>query len=126
MIINAYVEHVALRVKDIQWHIDFFSDVLGMQVSRQTAVGEPLQIWLQGGIQLIECADTEYVSRGQLGHLGIVVDNLDDALERAYSWGVTALPKGRNWFALPEGVWVELMAGKSQEIIDVLAINTKK
>ena len=29
---KAYVEHVAVRVKDIHWHIKFFYDVLGMDV----------------------------------------------------------------------------------------------
>ena len=27
---KAYLEHVAIWVKDIQWHIRFFADVLGM------------------------------------------------------------------------------------------------
>ena len=30
--IRAYVEHVAIRVKDIHWHIRFFYEVLGMDV----------------------------------------------------------------------------------------------
>jgi catechol-2,3-dioxygenase len=29
---KAYVEHVAIRVKDIHWHIKFFYEVLGMDV----------------------------------------------------------------------------------------------
>ena len=29
---KAYVEHVAIRVKDIHWHIRFFHEVLGMDV----------------------------------------------------------------------------------------------
>lgn len=29
---RAYVEHVAVRVSDIHWHIKFFYEVLGMDV----------------------------------------------------------------------------------------------
>ena len=32
MAVKAYVEHVAVRVKDIHWHIKFFHEVLGMDV----------------------------------------------------------------------------------------------
>ena len=35
---RAYVEHVAVRVRDIHWHIQFFYEVLGMDV-REDAEG---------------------------------------------------------------------------------------
>ena len=33
---KAYVEHVAVRVRDIDWHVDFFREVLGMSIREET------------------------------------------------------------------------------------------
>ena len=44
---KSYVEHVAVRVKDIHWHIRFFREVLGMTI-RDTdgPEGDPLKCQL--------------------------------------------------------------------------------
>ena len=31
---KAYVEHVGVTVKDIEWDVKFFRDVLGMEITR--------------------------------------------------------------------------------------------
>ena len=36
---KAYVEHVAIWVKDIHWHIRFFEEVLGMTTARMKRPG---------------------------------------------------------------------------------------
>jgi catechol 2,3-dioxygenase-like lactoylglutathione lyase family enzyme len=47
---RSYVEHVAVRVKDIQWHIRFFREVLGMTVHEVDGSADaPKQIWTIGG-----------------------------------------------------------------------------
>ncbi len=48
------VDHVALRVADIDWNIRFFEEVLDMPVRETEGPREvPRQAWLRGGIQLI-------------------------------------------------------------------------
>ena len=37
-------------------------------------------------------------------------EDLDACLEAAYARGVRALPKGRNWIELPDGLQIEGMA----------------
>ena len=59
---KAYVEHVAIRVKDIKWHMKFFYDVLDMDVrevdvSDGSDANEPRQYWTIGGVQLMHSPD---------------------------------------------------------------------
>lgn len=37
---GAYLEHMALRVKDLDWHINFFKNIFDMQVTME--MGESL------------------------------------------------------------------------------------
>jgi catechol 2,3-dioxygenase-like lactoylglutathione lyase family enzyme len=47
---QSYVEHVAIRVKDIHWHIRFFREVLGMTLREvQGSDDAPKQVWAIGG-----------------------------------------------------------------------------
>ena len=51
---KSYVEHVAVRVKDIQWHINFFYEALGMDVREIDGdPASPRQYWTIGGMQLM-------------------------------------------------------------------------
>ena len=51
---RAYLEHVALRVKDIHWHIRFFREALGMEMREVDGDPEsPNQYWTLGGLQFI-------------------------------------------------------------------------
>ena len=106
---SSYLQHTAIRVRDIQWHIRFFEEALGMPVaSRQGPEDAPVQVWLVGGLQLI--ADPAYEEpEGRLAHLGIMTGDLELAIEEVYQWDVTELPQGHNWFTLPDGLSIELM-----------------
>jgi catechol 2,3-dioxygenase-like lactoylglutathione lyase family enzyme len=78
---RAYCEHVAIRVKDIDWHLRFFREALGMDIRDELAAGggNPRQVWTVRGIQLI--ADPGFAGpEGRLAHLGIMVEDLDEAL----------------------------------------------
>jgi catechol 2,3-dioxygenase-like lactoylglutathione lyase family enzyme len=132
---KAYVEHVAIRVKDIKWHMKFFYDVLDMDV-RQVDVSdgsdpnEPRQYWSVGGVQLINSPSFEAPpsnDSGWLAHLGIMVEDLEEALRRAEPFGVKALPQGRNWLQLPDGLAIELMqAEPASAVAQALAVNPRK
>lgn len=123
---RSYVEHVAVRVKDIGWHIRFFRDALGMPIREADGPGDhPRQIWTVGGMQLV--ADPDFAGpEGRLAHLGVMTEDLDAALAAAYAWeGVSALPQGRNWLALPDGLCVELIQATGNAVASVLAIDPR-
>jgi catechol 2,3-dioxygenase-like lactoylglutathione lyase family enzyme len=122
---KSYVEHVAVRVKDIHWHIRFFREVLGMTV-RQTdgPADDPAQYWSLGGMQLI--ADLGFEGpEGRLAHLGIMVEDLEEALQAAQAFGVSEMPQGRNWLRLPDGLAVELMQASGNAVAEALAVNPR-
>jgi catechol 2,3-dioxygenase-like lactoylglutathione lyase family enzyme len=122
---KSYVEHVAIKVKDIDWHIRFFHDVLGMAAREIAATeGKPKKVWTIGGMQFNEDPDFNG-PEGRMDHLGIMVDNLDKVLAEASRWGVRELPMGRNWIALPDGLELELMQAHGNAVAEALAINPR-
>lgn len=122
---KSYVEHVAVRVKDIHWHIRFFREVLGMQMREvDGTVESPRQFWTLGGMQLMSDPDFEG-PEGRLAHLGIMVEDLEAALREAEGWGVTQMPQGPNWLRLPDGLAVELIQASGNSVAEVLAIDPR-
>lgn len=121
----AYVEHVAIRVADIQWHIRFFREVLGMEMREiDGPADDPRQFWTVGGIQLM--ADPEHRGpEGRLAHLGIMVEDQADAVARAQAFGVRQLPQGYGWIALPDGLELELIQAAPGSVAKVLAIDPR-
>ena len=122
---RSYVEHVAVRVRDIDWHIRFFRDVLGMTIREETSAGQnPYQFWTIGGMQLM--SDPSFAGpEGRLVHLGIMTENLDEALAEAAQWGVSELPQGRNWLALPDGLQLELIQAHGNGVAEALAAKSR-
>jgi len=123
---RSYVEHVAVRVRDIDWHIRFFREVLGMPIREVDGPADnPRQIWTIGGVQLM--ADTAFEGpEGRLAHLGVMTEDLEAALAEAYRWdGVTAMPQGRNWLALPDGLCVEILQATGEAVASALAVDPR-
>ena len=122
---KSYVEHVAIKVKDIDWHLRFFREVLGMEV-RETMgpAGKIEKAWTLGGMQFN--ADPDFKgSEGRMAHLGIMVEDLDAVLAEAGKWGVRELPMGRNWLALPDGLELELMQAHGNAVAEALAVRPR-
>lgn len=122
---QSYVEHVAVRVRDIDWHIRFFRDALGMPVRQvDGAADAPRQVWTVGGVQLI--ADPAFAGpEGRLAHMGVMTEDLEAALAEVYRWGVRELPQGRNWVALPDGLSIEIMQASGGAVARSLAIDPR-
>ena len=122
---RSYVEHVAVRVKDIQWHIRFFREALGMSIREVDGPADsPKQIWTVGGVQLI--ADPDFAGpEGRLAHLGVMTEDLEAALREVYTWGVSEMPQGRNWVALPDGLSVELIQASRDSVACALAVDPR-
>jgi catechol 2,3-dioxygenase-like lactoylglutathione lyase family enzyme len=122
---KSYVEHVAVRVSDIAWHIRFFKDVLGMSLREvQGPEDAPQQVWTIGGMQLI--ADPDFNGpEGRLAHLGIMTEDIEQALCEAQAWGVKVMAQGRNWLALPDGLVVELIQAQPNSVAEALAVKAR-
>ncbi len=122
---RSYVEHAAVRVKDIQWHIRFFREALGMTLREVEGTAEaPSQVWTVGGVQLIH--DPSFAGpEGRIAHLGIMTEDLDSALNEAYARGAKQLPQGRNWIALPDGLALELIQAKNDAVDRALAVDPR-
>ena len=122
---RAYLEHVAIWVKDIHWHIKFFHDVLGMQLREvQGTLEQPIQYWTLGGMQFIAKPDFAE-PEGRLGHLGVMCEDLEAALALAAPFGVQEMPQGRNWLRLPDGLAVELIQASPGAVAQALAVNPR-
>ena len=123
---KAYVEHVAIWVRDIHWHIRFFREVCGMAMREvQGTVENPEQYWTLGGLQFI--AKPDFAGpEGRLAHLGVMCDDLEAALAAARAFGVTEMPQGRNWLRLPDGLAVELIQASPGAVAQALAVNPRQ
>jgi catechol 2,3-dioxygenase-like lactoylglutathione lyase family enzyme len=122
---KAYIEHAAIRVKDIDWHVRFFRDVLGMTIRDVDGdPNAPRQVWSIGGLQLM--ADPDFAGpEGRLAHLGVMAEDQQAVLSEARAWGVKELPQGRNWLALPDGLNVEIIQASGNSVAESLAINPR-
>jgi len=123
---SAYLEHVAIWVRDIQWHIRFFEQVLGMTMREADGpAGAPRQYWTLGGLQFIHQPDFDG-PEGRLAHLGVMCADLEVALAAARSFDVTEMSQGRNWLRLPDGLAVELIQARPAACVaQALAINPR-
>ena len=122
---KGYLEHSAIFVRDMDWHIKFFEAVFGMGVRSKSMNGDQIaQVWLYGGMQLTRKNDYE---GGEFGfnHLGVMVEELDKAVDEAYKWGVTEMPQGRNWVRTPEGIGIEIMKAENNAVEKALAIDPR-
>ena len=124
-IAKAYVEHVAVFVRDIHWHIRFFREVLGMTMREVDGnAAEPRQYWTLGGLQFI--AQPDFAGpEGCLAHLGVMCEDVQAAIAAAHRFGVTELPQGHNWLRLPDGLALELIQAKNDAVARVLAIDPR-
>jgi len=123
---KSYVEHVAIRVADIHWHVRFFREVFGMDIRATDGPrDDPRQVWTVGGVQLM--ADPGFAGpEGRLAHLGVMTEDLEAALAKACAWeGVTAMAQGRNWLALPDGLCVEVMQATGNSVAAALAVDAR-
>jgi catechol 2,3-dioxygenase-like lactoylglutathione lyase family enzyme len=126
---KSYIEHVAIRVADIQWHIKFFDEALGMDVREIDGdPASPHQYWTMGGLQLMSSpgfTGAPSNDAGWLAHLGIMVEDLDLAIAQCHKFGAKALPQGRNWLQLPDGLAIELIQAAPGSVAEALAVNPR-
>jgi lactoylglutathione lyase len=87
------VEHVAIQVRNLDRSIKFYTEVLGLPLRRRLRLNETTELaYLPLGdfeIELV-CKSTEYIyaKEGIVHHLGFVVDDVADMLDRLRKHGV--------------------------------------
>ena len=63
--------------------------------------------------------------KAEVAHLGIMTEDLEASIEEVNKWDVTQMPQGRNWFALPDGLIIELLQAKGNSVAEALAVNPR-
>lgn len=106
---QAYLDHAALHVRSIAPHLTFFREVLGMTVTKLDGEeASPKQVWLLGGLQLIEDPDFSG-PEGRCAHLGIICVDVPAAIAAALAHGAKATARGEHWLELPDGLLLEFL-----------------
>lgn len=103
----AYLDHVGYLVQDLDWTVSFFEEVFDMSVERfRENPNGVREVWLQGGLQLIDngCFDG---TTGRGHHVCLIVDDLEAIRAKALARGCSELPK-YHWIRLPDGLEVEM------------------
>ena len=106
--------HTALRVKDLEGAVRFYTEVVGLRESRRNPNG----VWVQG-IQLIGVPDLDEKNKGVLDHIGIAVANIEEIMANVQKAGAPierpvtdmSTPEQRlriAFFRDPEGNRIEL------------------
>ena len=109
---QAFLDHAAFFVRDIAPHLVFFRDALGMTVVKVDGDPQaPRQMWLDGGLQLIQNADFAG-PEGRFGHLGLICKDVPAAIAAAIAHGGQPIAKGPHWLEMPDGLLLEFLPEK--------------
>ncbi|WP_110113715.1 VOC family protein [Bacillus sp. CGMCC 1.16541] len=121
------LEHVGVQVKDIETSIQFYQDIVGLELmDRFPHTDDTLQLaflGLNGDIivELIEGYNPNLPAEGKVHHIAFTVDNLASERERLKSLhvqfvdeAITTLPNGAQYlfFYGPDGEWIEYFEPK--------------
>jgi lactoylglutathione lyase len=126
MVMKSKFTYVGIRVTDLQRSIDFYTGVLGMQVTGRGKIeqtkGETVGLQNEKDGFILELNhyekgspyNTRYVTGEGLDHLAFKIDDLDKALEEARKAGHRTILEmkadGSRWAYIedPDGIWIEL------------------
>jgi catechol 2,3-dioxygenase-like lactoylglutathione lyase family enzyme len=105
--------HLAIRVRDIKTSIEFYRDVLGLELARALPDADnPTMVWFPG-VQLIQKTDADTGEEGwRYAHLAFQTVNCAHAVAELQARGLKFLPheEGKPWFFFdPDGVLIELL-----------------
>ena len=116
------LEHVGVQVKDIEKSIQFYQDIVGLQlIDRFPHTNPELTLAFLGLngeiiIELIQGYNSDLPAEGKVHHVAFTVSNLKEERDRLKQLDVTfvdeqttALPNGAQYlfFYGPDGEWIE-------------------
>ena len=106
------IDHVALFVADLADALDTYTSVFDMTETaesfRDESLGAPHQVWMSGGIQLIE-PHGPGVQAGRLAHIAIAVTDKRKVGQALETRGAHQSDRGPDWWTLPDGLVIELV-----------------
>ena len=105
---SVYIHHVALKTTDLEASVKFFEEVFGMTVQKVRGEAPARKLWLDQGIQLNEVASYGDGANA-FDHFAVNVDNVAEVVAKAEAHGCSRLPGKDHWFAMPDGLLIELM-----------------
>lgn len=100
------LHHVALSATNIDWYIDFFTDVFEMTLRKSSGDAPDRKIWFYEGIQLNECSEKTFPGTF-IDHLALSVEDMDSVIKYAVLFSCKQISE--NWLELPDGLKIELM-----------------
>ncbi|WCN37299.1 VOC family protein [Aneurinibacillus uraniidurans] len=121
------IEHVGIMVKDIEKSIQFYQEVIGLELIKRMGHPNPnLTLAFLGFeesqetiVELIQGYNSDLPTEGKVHHICFKVDNLDEEIERLKSLNVKfllteeieTLPDGSRYifFAGVDGEWIEFL-----------------
>jgi len=114
---KAKLDHLALRVADLEWYVDFLQSVFDMQITETQGddPSRPEQVWL-GGFQLTrsgQITPKQDTHSERIWHVSIDVADRDAAANAMLDYpGVKRWkdkPEQQYWLVLPDGLIIELV-----------------
>lgn len=122
---SAYIHHAAYFTAELDWYVRFFDHAFGMTVEKsRTGSGGLREVWLAGGIQLVE-VPSDTPANGKAAHLCLLVEDLENAREKALAMGCLPMSK-RHWVQLPDGLCLELFEAADGAIEALAAVPKQK
>jgi len=123
------IEHVGIMVKDLEASIQWYEQVIGLQVlgtlDHTNGVIRLAFLGFKGSdeteLELIEGYNGDLPAEGKVHHVAFTVDDLEAEIERIRALGlqfidqeITTLPNGARYlfFHGPNGEWIEFFEHK--------------
>ena len=114
---KARLAHLALRVADLEWYVDFLQLVFDMEITETQGddLARPAQVWL-GGFQLTrdtQIAPTKDTQPERVWHVSIDVADCDATAKKMLAYPNVRQwndrPEQQYWLVLPDGLIIELV-----------------
>ncbi len=122
---RAYIHHAAYYTAELDWYVRFFDHAFGMAVEKSRTGSDGLrEVWLSGGIQLVEISG-KTPDNGKAAHLCLLVEDLENARERSLAMGCVPMAK-HHWVQLPDGLCLELFEAADGAIEALAAVPKRK
>lgn len=111
MTMGVYVDHVGFKTTDLEASVKFFEDVFGMTVREVKGEAPSRKLWMDQGLQLNEAAAYDH-GENAFHHLALHVDDKAEILSKIGAYGCRQLEGKDHWFAMPDGMLIELICEK--------------
>ncbi len=87
--VDSAVNHTAIRVKDLQESVKFYHEIMGLPIVRHIGPADNPRVVFLPGVELSQLGEGgSSETPGFFNHIGIAVDNIEEACERLEAHGV--------------------------------------